>query len=154
MTGSLDLAVVAPLYLSGISWTLVYDTVYAHQDKADDVQVGVKSTALLFGAQTKPVLAAFSLSTIALLAASGYFNHSSYLFYTIACGAGSAHLFWLLRGVDLNSTTSCWKAFSSYSWFGFIVFFALVCDYSYRSFFNPKQSDESLLAHSAHPSLQ
>ena len=42
--GSCDWAVVAPLYLGGICWTLVYDTIYAHQDKKDDVQVCVRTT--------------------------------------------------------------------------------------------------------------
>ncbi|KAI8078053.1 UbiA prenyltransferase family-domain-containing protein, partial [Gilbertella persicaria] len=52
MIGSLDLAVVGPLYVGGVCWTLVYDTIYAHQDKKDDVKVGVKSTALRFGQKT------------------------------------------------------------------------------------------------------
>ena len=53
VSGGLDLAVVLPLYASGILWTLNYDTLYAHQDKKDDKAVGVKSTALLFGDRTK-----------------------------------------------------------------------------------------------------
>ena len=61
-----------PLYTAGICWTLFYDTIYAHQDKTDDVLVGVKSTALLFGDHgTKPALAAFGTGMIALLATSG-----------------------------------------------------------------------------------
>ncbi|GER56848.1 4-hydroxybenzoate octaprenyltransferase [Striga asiatica] len=51
--GSLDPTVVLPLYASGVFWTLIYDTIYAHQDKEDDVKVGVKSTALRFGDSTK-----------------------------------------------------------------------------------------------------
>ncbi len=47
--GSCDWGAVLPLYASGVAWTLVYDTIYAHQDKHDDVKVGVKSTALHFG---------------------------------------------------------------------------------------------------------
>lgn len=50
--GSLALAVVGPLYLSCVCWTLVYDTVYAHMDKKDDVKAGIRSTALLFGENT------------------------------------------------------------------------------------------------------
>lgn len=49
-----------PLYLGGVAWTLHYDTIYAHQDKADDLLVGVKSTALTFGDSTKSYLAVFS----------------------------------------------------------------------------------------------
>ena len=50
--GSLDWVVVAPLYGAGICWTLVYDTIYAHQDAVDDARVGIRSTALRFGEAT------------------------------------------------------------------------------------------------------
>jgi 4-hydroxybenzoate polyprenyltransferase len=54
--GSIDLSVTLPLYMSGICWTLVYDTIYAYMDKRDDVRAGIKSTALLFGPNTKAIL--------------------------------------------------------------------------------------------------
>ena len=47
------------LYLGGIAWTLGYDTIYAHQDKEDDVRIGVKSSALALGERTRPWLFAF-----------------------------------------------------------------------------------------------
>ncbi len=66
VAGAVNWGVVLPLYAGSICWTLVYDTIYAHQDKTDDVHAGVKSTALLFGEKTKPVLSAFSAGTIGL----------------------------------------------------------------------------------------
>ncbi|XP_020593698.1 4-hydroxybenzoate polyprenyltransferase, mitochondrial isoform X2 [Phalaenopsis equestris] len=68
----LDLAIVLPLYCSGICWTLVYDTIYAHQDKEDDLKVGVKSTALRFGSSTKYWIAGFGAACITFLSLSGY----------------------------------------------------------------------------------
>ena len=44
------------MYLSAIAWTIVYDTIYAHQDKHDDIKIGVKSSALAFGNNTKKIL--------------------------------------------------------------------------------------------------
>src|SRR5210317_1744927 len=58
------------LYLCGIAWTLHYDTIYAHQDKEDDALIGVKSTARLFGARTKPALARFAAAASALAGAA------------------------------------------------------------------------------------
>ncbi len=58
-TGSLSAAPVL-LWLSGIAWTLFYDTIYAHQDKDDDALIGVKSTARLFGSTYAPVAARVS----------------------------------------------------------------------------------------------
>lgn len=69
--GHLDLSLVLPLYAHGICWTLVYDTIYAHQDKTDDIIVGIKSTALLFGEQTKAVLTGFAATSIACLCLTG-----------------------------------------------------------------------------------
>ena len=58
------------LYLGGIFWTIVYDTIYAHQDREDDALIGVKSTALLFGARTRRILAVFvGLCGLAMAAA-------------------------------------------------------------------------------------
>jgi len=47
--GSIDYNVILPLYLSGVTWTIGYDTLYAHQDKKDDTKLGLKSTAITFG---------------------------------------------------------------------------------------------------------
>jgi 4-hydroxybenzoate polyprenyltransferase len=66
-TGSVELPAVL-LYVGGICWTLGYDTIYAHQDKEDDVLIGVKSSALALGARTRPALFAFYAAALALWA--------------------------------------------------------------------------------------
>ncbi|MCK0151797.1 4-hydroxybenzoate octaprenyltransferase [Marivita sp. S6314] len=65
-TGTLQWPAVA-LYLAGLSWTLFYDTIYAHQDVEDDALIGIKSTARLFGDQTPKYLAWFLVITVALM---------------------------------------------------------------------------------------
>ncbi|KAL1427484.1 hypothetical protein MTO96_017198 [Rhipicephalus appendiculatus] len=62
--GSCDWSAVLPLYVAAMSWTLIYDTIYAHQDKHDDAVIGMKSTALKFGDKTKRYLWMFSASMI------------------------------------------------------------------------------------------
>ena len=69
------------LYAAGLLWTLGYDTVYAHQDKEDDILIGVKSTALKLGAATKPWLWAFYGGAIALLALAGALAGLSWPFF-------------------------------------------------------------------------
>jgi 4-hydroxybenzoate polyprenyltransferase len=56
------------LYGAGIAWTLFYDTIYAHQDRDDDALIGVKSTARLFGSNTKSWLSAFLIAATMLMA--------------------------------------------------------------------------------------
>jgi len=60
--GSCDPSVCLPLYFSGIMWTLIYDTIYAHQNKRDDALIGLKSTALQFWEDTKKWLSGFSVA--------------------------------------------------------------------------------------------
>ena len=100
------------------------------QDKVDDVQAGVKSTALLFGASTRPILAGFSTSFVGLLALSGYLNGQSAAFYAISVGGAAAHLAWQLRTADLEMRESCWNVFRSNRDLGAIVWSGLAVDYA------------------------
>src|SRR5437588_10255083 len=60
------------LYFGAIAWVVGYDTIYAHQDREDDALIGIKSTALLFGERTKPMLAFFYGLAVALIAWAGF----------------------------------------------------------------------------------
>ena len=68
-TGSLNWPIIA-LYFAGIFWTLFYDTIYAYQDSQDDLIIGVKSTAILFGSHAKKWLLSFILFCFVLMAVS------------------------------------------------------------------------------------
>lgn len=125
--GACDWSVVLPLYAGGVSWTLVYDTLYAHQDKKDDVQIGVKSTALLFGENTKPILNAFSAATIAGLAAAGASAGMHWPFYAGLLG-GAGHLAWQVNTAKLDDPINLQKRFSSNKWFGALMFVSIVAD--------------------------
>uniref|UniRef100_M4DRZ0 4-hydroxybenzoate polyprenyltransferase, mitochondrial n=1 Tax=Brassica campestris TaxID=3711 RepID=M4DRZ0_BRACM len=104
--GSVEPAVVLPLYLSGICWTLVYDTIYAHQDKDDDVKVGVKSTALRFGENTKLWLTGFGTASMGLLALSGLSADLGWQYYA-SLVAASGQLGWQIGTADLSSRPDC-----------------------------------------------
>lgn len=119
--GSLDPAIVLPLYISGVCWTLVYDTIYAHQDKEDDVKVGVKSTALRFGDSTTKWITGFGIACISSLALSGYNADIGWPFYAFLAAA-SGQLAWQIWTVDLSSRADCNKKFVSNKWFGALIF--------------------------------
>ncbi|CAM0908530.1 unnamed protein product [Alopecurus aequalis] len=118
---SLDLAVVLPLYIAGICWTLVYDTIYAHQDKEDDLRVGVKSTAIRFGDLTKQWISAFGAASIGSLALTGYNAELAWPYYPLLAAA-AAHLAWQISTVDLANPADCNRKFVSNTWFGALVF--------------------------------
>ena len=121
-----DLALPAGvLYLAGLFWTLGYDTVYAHQDKEDDVLIGVKSTALKLGEATPIWLIGFYTATIALLGLAGYLAALAWPFYAgLALAAG--HLGWQVATVNIHDAKNCLTIFKSNRDFGLIVFAAFV----------------------------
>ncbi|KAL0592172.1 hypothetical protein ABG067_000279 [Albugo candida] len=118
--GSINWPIVLPLYLSGVCWTLVYDTLYAHQDRSDDVAIGVRSTAILFGDQTIPILNAFAAVTISCIGAAGYLSGLAWPFY-VGLGAGAGQLAWQINTAKLNDTANLQARFRSNKWFGAII---------------------------------
>ncbi|KAL0083943.1 UbiA prenyltransferase family-domain-containing protein [Phycomyces blakesleeanus] len=128
MTGSLDLAAIGPLYVGGVAWTLVYDTIYAHQDKADDVKIGVKSTALRFGDKTTEWLTGFSSVFVSMTALSGYMCGQGLPFYLLSVGGVATHLAWQLKTVNYNDPADCWNKFKSNTWTGGLLWSGIVAD--------------------------
>ncbi|KAI6678004.1 hypothetical protein NL676_038800 [Syzygium grande] len=119
--GSLDPYIVLPLYFSGVFWTLVYDTIYAHQDKEDDVKVGVRSTALRFGDLLKEWISGFGIACISSLALCGYNADIGWPYYAFLIAA-SGHIAWQISTVDLSCRADCNRKFVSNKWFGALVF--------------------------------
>ena len=124
--GSLDvydgLSVVLPLYGGGVAWTLVYDTLYAHQDKEDDAKLGLKSTALYFAENTKPILFGFSTLATGSWMIAGYNVGYIEPYYYLGCGAAGAHLFWQVATADLENPKNLAERFKSNMTVGAIMF--------------------------------
>lgn len=118
--GSINWPIILPLYVSGVCWTLVYDTLYAHQDRSDDVAIGVRSTAILFGDQTIPILNAFAAVSISCIGAAGYLSGLAWPFY-VGLGAGAGQLAWQINTAKLNDTANLQARFRSNKWFGAII---------------------------------
>jgi 4-hydroxybenzoate polyprenyltransferase len=114
----------ALLMLSMWSWTILYgqslflitsppclisaiDTVYACQDKRDDIRAGVRSTAILFGEWIRPLLIAFGLLFVGALAYAGIINKQGPAFFGLSVGGALVHLVWQYLTVDLEDPKSC-----------------------------------------------
>ena len=120
--GNLDLSTVLPLYGGGIAWTLVYDTLYAHQDKGDDAKLGLKSTALHFAENTKPILLCFSTLATGSWILAGYNLGYTEPYYYLGCGAAGAHLCWQVISADLDDPKNLAERFKSNTNVGAIMF--------------------------------
>jgi 4-hydroxybenzoate polyprenyltransferase len=113
------------LYAAGFFWTLGYDTIYAHQDKEDDALVGIKSTARLFGARSRPWIALFHAIAIALLSVAGWLAGLAWPWWA-GLALGAAHLAWQTWRVDFDDPTDCLAKFRSNRDFGLILFAAAI----------------------------
>ena len=125
--GACDWAVVLPLYASGVCWTLVYDTIYAHQDKVDDVKVGIKSTALTFGARTKAYCAGFAVAQAGLLVLAGHVAGCGPA-YHLGVAAVAGHVAWQVISVDLDDSADCMAKFVSNRETGGLLFLGILAD--------------------------
>jgi 4-hydroxybenzoate polyprenyltransferase len=113
------------LYAGSIAWTIGYDTIYAHQDKEDDLAIGIKSTALRFGDQTKTWVAGFYVLFMLGLIAAGVMAGLAWPFYLLLAGA-AGHFVWQVATADLDDPASCRRRFVSNEQLGLIVFAAIV----------------------------
>ena len=125
-TGELSLPAVI-LYLSGICWTLFYDTIYAHQDREDDELIGVKSTARLFGRNTENWLRGFLVASVVLMSlaiiyALAPLANPLVLSLALAGAWGfGAHLNWQLTRLNIDDAEGCLRLFRSNRDAGLIV---------------------------------
>jgi 4-hydroxybenzoate polyprenyltransferase len=113
------------LYAAAVFWTLGYDTIYAHQDKEDDLQVGIKSTALKFGERTRPWLFAFYAATVLLLGVGGYLAALAWPYY-VALAAVALQLAWQAGRVNIADPSDCLVKFRSNRLVGWIVLAGIV----------------------------
>ncbi|MBL8653239.1 MAG: 4-hydroxybenzoate octaprenyltransferase [Alphaproteobacteria bacterium] len=123
-TGTLDWAPVL-LYVAGIFWTLGYDTIYAHQDKEDDVLVGVKSSALRLGESSRVGIGLFYAAAVLLLAAMDRVAGLGYAF-ELALGAGAIQLAWQVWDCRFDDPNDCLAKFKSNRLFGWLLLAGLI----------------------------
>ncbi|MFQ5437794.1 MAG: 4-hydroxybenzoate octaprenyltransferase [Paracoccaceae bacterium] len=121
------------LYLAGINWTLFYDTIYAHQDRDDDALIGIKSTARLFGSQTKTWLRGFFIASVALMGSATVMallpsaGFAAMALALLGCWAFGWHLVWQLGSLDTDDPENCLRLFRANRDAGLIpvLFFAV-----------------------------
>ncbi|GKY97074.1 hypothetical protein MPSEU_000665900 [Mayamaea pseudoterrestris] len=127
--GSMDYSIILPLYGSGVTWTLVYDTIYAHQDKADDAKLGLHTTALSFGADDetqRKVLYALATATWLQWQLVGHYAELHSGLFSFGSAVGFGHLLWQINSADFNDPHNLSARFKSNSAVGAIMFATFV----------------------------
>lgn len=124
--GSLEWPAVV-LYAGCVLWTLGYDTIYAHQDKDDDIALGLKSSAIRLGEATRPWLAGFYAGAVALWTLAGWLAGGGPALM-VGLTLAAAHLAWQVATVDIHDPASCLSRFRANRDVGFIVCAGLIAD--------------------------
>jgi len=124
-------AVAWVMYLAVVLWALVYDTMYAMVDKEDDLKIGVKSTAILFGDYDRHIMAILQIIIIGLLIAVGQLKQLNWPYYSGVLVASGFSVY-QQKLIFHREKSLCFKAFLNNNWFGMAVFAGLVMDYLLR----------------------
>ena len=128
------------LYSSCVSWTVLYDMIYAHMDIKDDAKVGIKSIALKHEKETKAILTGLAVAQVGLLAGSGLAVGLGTNFFALSCCSAAATLGTMIWKVNLKSVSSCWWWFRYGAWFtGGGISFGLFVEYLETLLERPKE---------------
>jgi 4-hydroxybenzoate polyprenyltransferase len=124
--GRID-ATALVLYAGSIAWVIGYDTIYAHQDTEDDALIGIKSTALLFGARTRPALMVFYGLAVALIGIALALAGAGWMAW-IGLAAFAVHLVSQIERLEIGDPALCLRIFKSNRNAGLLLFAGLLSD--------------------------
>jgi 4-hydroxybenzoate polyprenyltransferase len=124
--GRIDATALA-LYAGSIAWVIGYDTIYAHQDAEDDALIGLKSTALLFGARTHRALLVFYALAVVLIGLALALAGVHFPAW-IGLAAFAAHLIWQIGRLEIGDPALCLRIFKSNRDAGLLLFLGLLAD--------------------------
>ena len=116
------------LFAATVIWATAYDTLYAMTDRTDDLKIGIKSTAILFGKFDLAAVALLQSIVVLLLAYTGIMHDRGVIYFAGLAGACGFIIYqlWICRH---RNPALCFKAFLNNNWLGMCVFTALFIDY-------------------------
>ncbi|WP_312214163.1 4-hydroxybenzoate octaprenyltransferase [Pseudescherichia sp.] len=116
------------MFFANILWAVAYDTLYAMVDRDDDVKIGIKSTAILFGRHDKLIVGILQVLVLVLMATVGWLNGLGWAFYASIVVAG-ALFFWQQKMIVHRDRDACFKAFLNNNYVGLALFVGLAVSY-------------------------
>ena len=122
-------SIVWLIYMATLVWTVAYDTMYAMVDRDDDLKIGVKSTAILFGSSDRAVIAFLQVLVVLTLCIIGQQEKLGQYFY-LGVVVSSVLFVYQQHLIRHRDRDACFKAFLNNNWVGFVLFCAIFLDYA------------------------
>ncbi|EPC9996255.1 4-hydroxybenzoate octaprenyltransferase [Enterobacter ludwigii] len=116
------------MFLANILWAVAYDTQYAMVDRDDDLKIGIKSTAILFGRYDKLIIGILQVAVLALMVTMGYLNGLNWAFYWAVLVAGMLFVY-QQKLIAKREREDCFKAFMNNNYVGLVLFLGLAMSY-------------------------
>ena len=116
------------MFLANILWAVAYDTQYAMVDRDDDLKIGIKSTAILFGRHDKLIIGILQVAVLALMVTMGYLNGLNWAFYWAVLVAGMLFIY-QQKLIAKREREACFKAFMNNNYVGLVLFLGLAMSY-------------------------
>ena len=116
------------MFLANILWAVAYDTQYAMVDRDDDLKIGIKSTAILFGRHDKLIIGILQVAVLALMVTMGYLNGLNWAFYWAVLVAGMLFVY-QQKLIAKREREDCFKAFMNNNYVGLVLFLGLAMSY-------------------------
>jgi 4-hydroxybenzoate polyprenyltransferase len=119
------------MFTTTVLWATAYDTLYAMVDRQDDLALGLKSTAILFGDSDRKIIGLLQLMVLVCLVMIGYQAGLGPIYYASVALAALLAVYqqYLIR---YRERDACFQAFLNNNWFGMVVFLGILLDYLYR----------------------
>jgi 4-hydroxybenzoate polyprenyltransferase len=116
------------MFLANILWAVAYDTQYAMVDRDDDLKIGIKSTAILFGQYDKLIIGILQVAVLALMVTIGMMNHLGWAFYWSIAVAGALFVY-QQKLIKDRERDACFKAFMNNNYVGLVLFLGLAMSF-------------------------
>jgi 4-hydroxybenzoate polyprenyltransferase len=120
------------MYTATVLWATAYDTMYAMVDRGDDLALGVKSTAILFGDSDRFIIGTIQGMVLVCLVMVGLQAELGGYYYAGVCVAGALAIY-QLGLIRYREREQCFRAFLNNNWFGLAVFAGMLLDYLLKS---------------------
>ena len=131
VTGHLPTLTGWLIFVATLLWTVAYDTMYALTDKPDDLKIGVKSTAILFGDHNRIIIAVFQILMLITMIIIGVLSKLGSAYY-IALFVAAVFMIYQQYLLSQSETKNGLRAFLNNNWLGMVIFLGLVIHYAYK----------------------